>query len=323
MSLLSSILLYYCILFILGTVFWSFSTVLIERWRSGKSGIILGRSECPQCHRILSARQLFPLLSYILQWGKCHSCRTKISLFYPIAEGIMWLIFCIMGYVNMSLWNAPISLQILLLLILWFITWIYVLYDAKYMEIPDQIMIPWILWYISLIILWFFYLPIQGIFFDRETYQNYSSFVIDHIRASILIYSFFYIQILIPGGIYLLKHKRNKDFIELLTSYFLFPLELLFGWIWRKKTVKEEIDDPMPAWIWWGDLRVALFIGITLWSIHTISTLFFSYILWSIIGVSMMLYSQEKKSQIAFWPFLWIWWILSVFLYSEILNILL
>ena len=322
MAPLYSMTLYFWILFILGTVFWSFSTVLIERWKNGKSGIILGRSECPHCHHILSARELFPLLSYIFQWWKCHNCKSTISSFYPIAEGIMWVIFCSMGYANMSLWYHPISVQILLLLVLGFVTWVYMLYDARYMEIPDQIMIPWVLWYIILIILWIFSIPIQWIFFDQGTYQNFSAFAMDHIRASIFIYSFFYLQILIPGWIYLLRHKRSKDFIELLVSYFLFPWDLLFWWIWRKKTMTEEVPS-IPTWVWWGDLRVALLIGLTLWSIHTISTLFFAYIIWSIVGIILMAYSQERKSQIAFWPFLWMGWILSIFFYSEILNIFL
>lgn len=313
--------LYFIFLFLFGTVFGSFSTVLIERWKNGKSGIVTGRSECPRCNHILSARELIPLFSYLLQWGKCHNCKSKISAFYPLTEMIFGIIFLIMGYSSIALGFDPISIQTLILLILGFITGVYILYDARYMEIPDQIMIPWIVWYSILIILWYFIPNFRDIIFDANTYSDYSFLISDHIRAIILIYSFFYLQILIPWGFYLLKMKKHREFLELLFSYFSFPFILIFGkFIKQKDNQKDDID--IPTWIGGGDLRIAIFIGLTLGSIHTISTLFFAYILWSIIGIALIIKKGKKNSQIAFGPFLGIGWILSILFYSEILNII-
>lgn len=310
--------LYFLILFILGTAFWSFSTVLIERWKHGKWGIVLGRSECPKCNHTLSGRELIPIVSYMIQRGKCRNCKSKISPFYPIVETVFWCIFLVMGWASIRMGHDPISLQTWLLLFLGFITWVYIIYDTRYMEIPDQIMIPGIGIYLILLFGWYFSEDFRSVLFDIGTYENYTHFLRDHIWASILIYSFFYLQILLPGGFYLLRKKRIPDFIELLFSYFTFPFMLFFGKIFSRQHKDEE--EEIPTWIGGGDLRIALFIGITLWGIHTISSLLFSYILWSIIGILVLWKRWKKNSMIAFGPFLWIGWILSIVFYEEILS---
>ncbi|SBS31239.1 Leader peptidase PppA [Marinomonas aquimarina] len=45
-----------------------------------------GRSVCPHCHHRLSVIELIPLLSFILQKGRCRQCHKPISLRYPIIE---------------------------------------------------------------------------------------------------------------------------------------------------------------------------------------------------------------------------------------------
>ncbi len=309
--------LFYGILFCLGLIFWSFSTVLIERWKSGKWWIMLWRSECPQCHHTLGARELIPLFSYIIQRWKCWNCRSQISTFYPLAELCFSMIFCIMGYISMSFWNMPISWGTWGFLLLWFITGIYTLYDIRYMEIPDQIMVPSIVWYFILIVLWYYS---WDLLFDLTTYADYSSYLWDHLWAAISIYSFFYLQILIPGGIYLLRKRKFRLLFELLYSYFLFPFELILSLFRRDKPLPQEDELEIPAWIGGWDLRIALFIGLTLWSAHTLSTLLFAYVIGSIVGISLLMGRRIRNHQIPFWPFLWIGWILSLIFYNRILN---
>ncbi len=317
---------FYVILFLLGLVFWSFSTVLIERWRSGKWWIVLWRSECPKCNHMLWVTELFPVLSYLFQWWRCRNCSAHISPFYPLAELFFALIFCTMGYLSISFWNDPVSWGTSLFLILWFITGIYVFYDIRYMEIPDQIMIPSIVWYIILIILWGIYPSISDILFDFYTYSDSRSFMIDHFRAAVFIYSFFYLQILIPGGFFLLRKWKTKQFLELLFSYFLFPIELILSFFIKPKNTKDDInndknEEEIPSWIGWWDLRVAIFIWLTLWSTHTLSTLFFAYIIGSVVGCFLLMTNYGNRNhQVPFWPFLWAGWILSLLLYNTILN---
>ena len=44
------------------------------------------RSECPQCGARLTALDLIPVLSYLALRGRCRSCRSAISLQYPLVE---------------------------------------------------------------------------------------------------------------------------------------------------------------------------------------------------------------------------------------------
>lgn len=83
-------------LFIFGTLFGSFSSVLIARWKEKESGIITGRSACPHCKHTLTAKELIPIFSYLFQGGKCAHCGTKIPFRYPILEICMGFVFVLM-----------------------------------------------------------------------------------------------------------------------------------------------------------------------------------------------------------------------------------
>ena len=61
-----------------------------ERW-SGKS-----RSACPKCGHTLSALELIPLVSWLIQGGKCRHCKAPISIRYPLTEAILAAVFVAM-----------------------------------------------------------------------------------------------------------------------------------------------------------------------------------------------------------------------------------
>jgi len=62
---------------------------------SKKISLFLPRSYCPKCKATLKAKDNIPILSYILLGGKCRSCKTHISLQYPIVESLT-AILCMM-----------------------------------------------------------------------------------------------------------------------------------------------------------------------------------------------------------------------------------
>lgn len=313
--------LYYFFLFILGTIFGSFSTVLIQRWKHGISGIMTGRSACPTCHHTLHFRELIPILSYIFQHGKCHNCHAKIGYFYPLTELFFGVIFLLVGASITHLWFDPISYTVLICLFMTFVTWVYMIYDIKYMEIPDNILIPWIFIIFILFILTYFFEGFWFMIFDYVTYQWKDDFILDHLLGAWYIYTFFYLQILIPWGIHLVRVRRFRDFFELLMGYIIFPIGIFLEYIFRKNVPVSHQEEDIPTWIGWGDLRIALFIGLTLGTIHTFSTLLFAYIIGSVIWV-LILMRKWGSHQIPFWPFLGIGWILSIIFYSEILSII-
>jgi len=77
---------------LLGVIFGSFANVVILR-DDRRASILTGRSECPHCHHILEWYELIPVLSYLIQGGKCRSCHKKISIQYPLVEIGMGCLF--------------------------------------------------------------------------------------------------------------------------------------------------------------------------------------------------------------------------------------
>jgi leader peptidase (prepilin peptidase)/N-methyltransferase len=78
----------------LGLIFGSFVTALSYRLPRGIS-IAKGRSACPACGATLMARDLIPVVSWLMHRGACRACRTKISWRYPAIEVAMSALFVI------------------------------------------------------------------------------------------------------------------------------------------------------------------------------------------------------------------------------------
>ncbi len=70
---------------ILGLTLGSFYNVCILRYLS-ETSIVSPPSHCPSCKHPLSWWENIPVLSYVLLMGKCRSCKTSISLQYPLVE---------------------------------------------------------------------------------------------------------------------------------------------------------------------------------------------------------------------------------------------
>ena len=124
----------YILLFILGVLLGSFLSVLIHRLHTGEKGIILGSSFCPKCNKKLSPLELIPLISYLLQKGKCKKCKKHIAWHYPVLElstGLLFVVIAMTGFTPL-----PIYLGFTLIFVFIFF------YDLLYQEIPDEIMLP-------------------------------------------------------------------------------------------------------------------------------------------------------------------------------------
>ena len=63
---------------LLGAIWGSFVAALCQRWPAGES-IVTGRSRCDQCYLPLCAYELMPILSYVIQRGKCRRCNAAIG----------------------------------------------------------------------------------------------------------------------------------------------------------------------------------------------------------------------------------------------------
>lgn len=56
-------------------------------------GVVVERSHCPHCGHQLAWYENIPLLSWLALRGRCRSCKTPISLQYPLVELLTGLLF--------------------------------------------------------------------------------------------------------------------------------------------------------------------------------------------------------------------------------------
>ena len=81
--------------FLIGACIGSFLNVIIYRFPNNLS-IIKPRSFCPKCKNKLTWKENIPLISWLIQRGKCIKCNTSISIRYPLVElttGILFVFF--------------------------------------------------------------------------------------------------------------------------------------------------------------------------------------------------------------------------------------
>ncbi len=117
--------------FILGTIIGSFLNVVILRYNTGESVVQTG-SRCFSCGKKLKWHELIPILSFIIQQGRCRNCKSKISIQYPIVEFLTGLIFLLTFQItHYSLLITGYYFIIFSLLI------VIAVYDVRHQIIPN------------------------------------------------------------------------------------------------------------------------------------------------------------------------------------------
>lgn len=79
-------------LFIVGLMVGSFLNVCIYRIPKDKS-LVLPRSFCTGCNTPICWYDNIPVLSYIILWGHCRTCKAGISARYPLVELLTGYVF--------------------------------------------------------------------------------------------------------------------------------------------------------------------------------------------------------------------------------------
>lgn len=142
---------------VLGVVVGSFLNVVIHRlplmlereWRAQCAelagdpvvaaepfNLVLPRSHCPACGHVLGALENIPLVSYLLQRGRCRACGTAIPLRYPLVEALSALAAAAVA------WRFGLSPQCAAGLLL---TWLLIplaVIDLRTLLLPDAITLP-------------------------------------------------------------------------------------------------------------------------------------------------------------------------------------
>lgn len=96
-----------------------------------------GRSYCPGCKKTLVWYELIPLVSFLVQWGRCRSCGVKIGWNYFCVELASGLIVAFTPLAALVMGGAPVlaALWTVAFLILLLIT----LIDLRLQIIPDEL----------------------------------------------------------------------------------------------------------------------------------------------------------------------------------------
>lgn len=96
-------------------------------------------SHCPHCKHAISAFENIPVLSYLLQAGKCRHCAARISPRYPVMELVTALLSVLVVHYSAYTW-----LSLALLLFTWTLI-VLTMIDFDHQLLPDDLTFP-LLW---------------------------------------------------------------------------------------------------------------------------------------------------------------------------------
>jgi len=154
-SLLTYSLTHLLTVFILGLCLGSFANVLIYRIPRNLS-IFKPRSFCPKCKNPIKWYHNIPVISFILLFGKCKYCGSKISIQYPVVETLTAILLtCLWAKSKDKTFFVIYSVFVFYLIVISFI-------DLEHKIIPDVLSF-------SLIIIGMLLSPFNSYISDRLT----------------------------------------------------------------------------------------------------------------------------------------------------------
>ncbi len=133
----------YVLLFIffgLGLIIGSFLNVVIFRLNTGRG--FRGRSGCLVCQNILAWYDLVPLVSYFALRGRCRSCKSRISVQYPLVEFITGIFFVALFLKMSGMFFADIyvfSASYAYFAAMFSLLVVIAVYDLRHKVIPDSL----------------------------------------------------------------------------------------------------------------------------------------------------------------------------------------
>lgn len=126
--------LYLIIFFIIGSIMGSFYNVVATRL-SRKLSIVKPASHCENCNHQLKWYELIPLVSYVIQGGKCRNCKVKLSISYFMVELCTGILFAVCYH------KFKLSIELITALIFTSSLMIIIISDIEYMIILDEVLI--------------------------------------------------------------------------------------------------------------------------------------------------------------------------------------
>ena len=195
----------YIIVFILGSIWGSFSNVCIHRLPNNKS-VSRGRSYCPSCKKQIRWYDNIPIFSYVFLKAKCRDCSAKINVKYLLVELICALSFVWFFY----LFGLSLTTLLFFILSIFFIIIFFI--DLKHFIIPNELTFP--LMAIGL-------LKSFDPNLNQYLFPNFLNSLIGGVAGYIIIWMIIFIY----------KRLRNKEGMGLGDAKLLSAIGFWFGWI--------------------------------------------------------------------------------------------
>ena len=195
----------YFIVFILGSIWGSFSNVCIHRLPDNKS-VSRGRSYCPSCKKQIRWYDNIPIFSYVFLKAKCRDCSAKINVKYLLVELICALSFVWFFY----LFGLSLTTLLFFILSIFFIIIFFI--DLKHFIIPNELTFP--LMAIGL-------LKSFDPNLNQYLFPNFLNSLIGGVAGYIIIWMIIFIY----------KRLRNKEGMGLGDAKLLSAIGFWFGWI--------------------------------------------------------------------------------------------
>ena len=195
----------YIIVFILGSIWGSFSNVCIHRLPDNKS-VSRGRSYCPSCKKQIRWYDNIPIFSYVFLKAKCRDCSAKINVKYLLVELICALSFVWFFY----LFGLSLTTLLFFILSIFFVIIFFI--DLKHFIIPNELTFP--LMAIGL-------LKSFDPNLNQYLFPNFLNSLIGGVAGYIIIWMIIFIY----------KRLRNKEGMGLGDAKLLSAIGFWFGWI--------------------------------------------------------------------------------------------
>jgi len=195
----------YIIVFILGSIWGSFSNVCIHRLPNNK-GVAKGRSYCPSCKKQIRWYDNIPIFSYVLLKAKCRDCSAKINVKYLLVELVCALSFVWFFY----LFGLSLTTLLFFILSIFFVIIFFI--DLKHFIIPNELTFP--LMAIGL-------LKSFDPNLNQYLFPNFLNSVIGGVAGYLIIWMIIFIY----------KRLRNKEGMGLGDAKLLSAIGFWFGWI--------------------------------------------------------------------------------------------
>lgn len=138
-----------------GLVIGSFMTVVVARLPA-KESVVTPRSRCPRCRAEIRNRDNIPVISWVLLRGRCHNCRERVSVEYPLTEAATAALAVGAAVVYPSVWvDALVGLLLVMMPAI-------ALIDIRYRIIPNRVTYPSLVFFPALVVLaWLFGAPVE------------------------------------------------------------------------------------------------------------------------------------------------------------------